>query len=85
MWSAEIFLSLAANLLSANGQINLASAKAAGEVAINPVSGAVDAHSIGTQGRIDINNGATLDASGEGGGQIMIRGGRLVIADQGRP
>jgi filamentous hemagglutinin family protein len=71
------------HLLSANGQINLASAKAAGEVAINPVSGAVDAHSIGTQGRIDINNGATLDASGEGGGQITIRGGRLVIADQG--
>jgi filamentous hemagglutinin family protein len=70
-------------LLSANGQINLASAKAAGEVAIDPLSGAVDAHSIGTQGRIDINSGAMVDASGEGGGQIVIRGGRLVIADQG--
>jgi filamentous hemagglutinin family protein len=71
------------HLLSANGQINLASAKAAGEVAINPVSGAVDAHAIGTKGRIDINSGAMVDASGEGGGQIVIRGGRLVIADQG--
>lgn len=71
------------HLVSANGQINLASAKAAGEVAIDPGSGAVDAHSISSQGRIDINAGATLDASGEGGGQIMIRGGRLVIADQG--
>jgi filamentous hemagglutinin family protein len=70
-------------LLSANGQINLVSAKAAGEVAIDPVTGAVDAHSIGTQGRIDINTGAMVDASGEGGGQVIIRGGRLVIADQG--
>jgi filamentous hemagglutinin family protein len=70
-------------LLSANGQINLVSAKAAGDVAIDPVTGAVDAHSIGTQGRIDINSGAMVDASGEGGGQVMIRGGRLVIVDQG--
>jgi filamentous hemagglutinin family protein len=70
-------------LLSANGQINVVSAKAAGEVAIDPVTGSVDAHSIGTQGRIDINSGAMVDASGEGGGQVIIRGGRLVIADQG--
>ena len=70
-------------LLSGNGQINLVSAKAAGEVALDPVTGAVDAHSITTQGRIDINSGAMVDASGEGGGQIMIRGGRLVITDQG--
>lgn len=71
------------HLFSANGQINLASAKTAGEVAIDPVSATINADSIGTQGRIDINNGATLDASGEGGGQIIIRGGRLVIADSG--
>jgi filamentous hemagglutinin family protein len=70
-------------LLSANGQINLVSAKAAGDVAIDPVTGAVDAHLIPTQGRIDINSGAMVDASGEGGGQIVIRGGQLVIADQG--
>jgi filamentous hemagglutinin family protein len=70
-------------LLSPNGQINLASAKSAGEVAIDPVTGAVDAHTISTQGRIDINSGAMVDASGEGGGQIVIRGGKLVIADQG--
>jgi filamentous hemagglutinin family protein len=70
-------------LISANGQINLASAKAAGEVALDPVTGAIDAHSVPTQGRIDINSGAMVDASGEGGGQIVIRGGKLVIADQG--
>jgi filamentous hemagglutinin family protein len=72
-----------AKLLSANGQINLASAKAAGEVALDPISGTIDAHAIPTRGRIDINSGAMVDASGEGGGQIMIRGGQLVIADQG--
>jgi filamentous hemagglutinin family protein len=71
------------HITSANGQINLVSAKSAGEVAIDPVSGAVDAHSIGTQGRIDINGGAMVDASGDGGGQIVIRGGQLVIAGQG--
>jgi filamentous hemagglutinin family protein len=70
-------------LLSPNGQINLASAKAAGEVTIDPVTGGVDVHTITTQGRIDINTGAMVDASGEGGGQIVIRGGQLVIADQG--
>jgi filamentous hemagglutinin family protein len=70
-------------LLSANGQINLASAKAAGEVTIDPVTGGVDAHTIGNQGRIDINTSAMVDASGGGGGQIVIRGGQLVIADQG--
>jgi filamentous hemagglutinin family protein len=70
-------------LLAANGQINLVSAKAAGDVAIDPVTAAIDARSISTQGRIDINSGAMVDASGEGGGQVMICGGRLVIADQG--
>jgi large exoprotein involved in heme utilization and adhesion len=70
-------------LLSANGQINLVSAKAAGEVAMDPVTGTLDAHSIPTQGRIDINSGAMVDASGEGGGQIVIRGGQLVVADTG--
>jgi filamentous hemagglutinin family protein len=67
------------HLVSPNGQINLVSAKSAGEAAIDPV----DAQPVATQGRIDISNGATLDASGEGGGQIVIRGGRLVVADEG--
>jgi len=70
-------------LLSANGQVNLVSARAAGEVAIDSATGAVDASSIGTQGRIEINNGAVLDVSGEGGGQVVIRGGRLVVEGEG--
>src|SRR5439155_22488648 len=41
-------------LLAANGQVNLVSAKAAGEVAIDPVTANVDAGSIGVQGRIEV-------------------------------
>src|SRR6266576_2479115 len=70
-------------LLAANGQVNLVSAKAAGEVAIDPITSHVDAGSIGVQGRIELNNTATVDASGEGGGQVVIRGGRLVVEGQG--
>ena len=43
-------------LLAANGQVNLVSAKAAGEVAIDPVTANVDARSIGVQGLIELNS-----------------------------
>ncbi len=70
-------------LLSANGQVNLVSTKAAGEVAFDPVTAKVDASAIGVQGRIELNNAAMVDASGEGGGQVVIRGGRLVVEGAG--
>ncbi len=67
------------HLVAANGLVNLVSAKTAGEVAIDPVTAAVNASSIGVQGRIEMNNAALVDVSGEGGGQIVIRGGQLVV------
>ena len=70
-------------LLTANGQVNLVSAKAAGEVAMDPVTSVLDTDSIGGQGRIELNNAATVDVSGEGGGLVVIRGGRLVVEGEG--
>ncbi len=67
------------HLVAPNGLVNLVSAKAAGEVAIDPVTAAVNASSIGVQGRIEVNNAALVDVSGEGGGQVVIRGGQLVV------
>jgi len=56
---------------------------AAGEVAIDPVTANVDASSIGVQGHIEVNNSAMVDASGEGGGRVVILGGRLVVEGEG--
>ena len=63
------------------GQINLASVKSAGEVPVGlpaPSRAAFKA-AFPQQGRITMQNGAQLDASGEGGGRIVIRGGRLLV------
>src|SRR5207249_2624666 len=66
-------------LLAPDGLINVVSAKAAGEVALDPVTWKVDASAIPMQGQISVRNAASLDASGDGGGRIVIRGGRLVV------
>ena len=71
------------HLVARNSLVNLVSAKAKGEVAIDPVTSAVDAGSIGVQGRIEMHNAASVDVSGEGGGQVVIRGGRLVVEEDG--
>src|SRR5947207_4936310 len=71
------------HLVAPNGLVNLVSAKAKGEVAIDPVTAALGASSIGVQGRIEMNNAALVDVSGEGGGQVVIRSGRLVVEGLG--
>lgn len=70
-------------LLVPGGGVNLVSAKAAGEVTIDPVTSRVDAQAIAVQGGITINNAAVVDVSGEGGGRVVIRGGRLVVEGEG--
>lgn len=63
------------------GQINLVSVRSAGEVPVDP--SALSLPDFNTafpqQGQITIQNGAQIDASGEGGGRIVIRGGRLLL------
>jgi len=63
------------------GRINIVSARSAGEVPVDP--GALNAAQFSTafpqQGQITLQNQAQLDASGDGGGRIVIRGGQLTV------
>lgn len=63
------------------GRINVASVQSAGEVPVDPASltAAQFNAAFPQQGQIDLLNQARFDASGEGGGRIVIRGGRLTV------
>lgn len=63
------------------GQINLVSVKSIGEVPVDPATPSLPQFKAAfpQQGRITMENGAQLEASGEGGGRIVIRGGRLLV------
>jgi filamentous hemagglutinin family protein len=63
------------------GQINLASVQSPGEVPVNPAAPSVAEFKAAfpQQGQITLQNSAQLDASGDGGGRIVIRGGRLLV------
>jgi filamentous hemagglutinin family protein len=63
------------------GQINLASVQSPGEVPVDPATPSVTEFTatFPQQGQITLQNSAQLDASGEGGGRIVIRGGRLLV------
>jgi filamentous hemagglutinin family protein len=63
------------------GQINLASVQSLGEVPVDPAAPSVAEFKTAfpQQGQITMQNGAQLNASGEGGGRIVIRGGRLLV------
>jgi filamentous hemagglutinin family protein len=63
------------------GQINVASVQSAGEVPVDPgsLNAAQFSSAFPKQGQISLQNMAQLDASGEGGGRIVIRGGRLTV------
>ena len=63
------------------GQINVASVQSAGEVPADPTTLSIAAFNAAfpRQGQINLQNGAQLDASGDGGGRIIIRGGALTV------
>ena len=65
-----------ATLQAPGGRINLVSVKSPGEV---PVTVGDLSASFPSQGAIELQNSAVVDASGDGGGQIVIRGGTLMI------
>jgi filamentous hemagglutinin family protein len=56
-----------------SGRIQIASVASAGQVTLDPD---LNAGSFTRLGRIDMPNGARLDVSGNGGGTVLIRGGR---------
>jgi len=63
------------------GRINVASVQSAGEIPVDPgtLNAAQFSAAFPKQGQISLQNMAQLDASGEGGGRIIIRGGRLTV------
>jgi filamentous hemagglutinin family protein len=69
------------NLAAPGGRINLASVASSGHVAFDaasPLSGLdVGSSDQVKLGQMDIVAGARIDVSGEGGGAVVIRGGRL--------
>jgi filamentous hemagglutinin family protein len=71
----------AGKIQSPAGQANVVSVQSAGEVPVDPATLSVAEFNAAfpQQGQINLQNGAQLDASGDGGGRIVIRGGRLMV------
>ncbi len=65
------------------GQINFASAASPGEFLAGTLEPApnINSQSFGALGEIQVSQKSLLDVSGDGGGSVMIRGGRLVVDD----
>lgn len=70
-----------ASVVAPAGEITVASVQSAGEVPVSPgTASRIDfLGAFPRQGTIEMRDGANLDASGRGGGRIVIRGGRLVM------
>ena len=68
-------------LRAPSGRIQLASVAAAGEVlpVLSESAPDLQVDSVARLGRIDLSQRARLDASGNGGGAVLIRGGRLLV------
>jgi filamentous hemagglutinin family protein len=67
----------AGKVQSPAGQINVVSVQSAGEVPVDPA--ALNLTTFSQLGQINLQNGAQLDTSGDGGGRIVIRGGALMV------
>jgi filamentous hemagglutinin family protein len=63
------------------GRINVVSVQSVGEVPVDPAGLTVAEFNAAfpQQGQITLQNGSQLDASGDGGGRIVIRGGALAV------
>jgi filamentous hemagglutinin family protein len=63
------------------GQINAVSVRSVGEVPVDPATMSVAQFNTAfpQQGQIQIQNLAQVDASGDGGGRIVIRGGQITV------
>lgn len=68
-------------LSAPSGQINLISVASPGEILIPTMEAApnINGESFTARGSIQLSAGATVDASGDPGGTVLIRGGQLVL------
>ena len=65
----------AATLQAPGGRVQIAAAAATGELPI----GNIGAGTVGSFGPVSVSGGSFVDATGDPGGTVMIRGGRIVI------
>jgi filamentous hemagglutinin family protein len=75
-------VSMAGTKLSVqNGQMNIASLASPGEIKAGTLAYAPngDGQSFGLLGTVNVSEHSIIDVSGQGGGSILIRGGRLVV------
>ena len=70
-------------LVAPRGRIQLASAASPGEVQFSPLDLApeLQVDSLTRLGRLELTQGAILSVSGNGGGTVILRGGRLQVDD----
>jgi filamentous hemagglutinin family protein len=72
------------NLTAAGGRIELGSVAGVGQVSLSQSGNGfvLGYDSINNFGKISLSNGAFVDASGPGGGDVQIRGGRLEMTQR---
>ena len=72
-----------AQLTAPGGRIHLASVASPGEILTGTLEQAsnINGQSFGALGTIQISEKSIIDASGDGGGTVLIRGGRFVLDD----
>lgn len=72
-----------AKLLSSRGQVRLASVASPGEILAETLDQApnMNGQTFGALGTIQVSQKSVIDASGDGGGTVVIRGGRFVLDD----
>src|SRR5262249_10163070 len=71
----------AAKLSAPGGQVQLASIASPGEVVAGTLAYApnVNGQSFGAMGSINLSQQSVIDASGNGGGTVLIRGGQFLL------
>ena len=70
-------------LLATSGQVNIASVASPGEILAGTLdqTANINGQTFEMLGTVQVSQQSSIDTSGEGGGTIIIRGGRLVVDD----
>ena len=76
-------ITIGSRLNAPGGQIHLASVASPGEILADTLDQApnVNGQTFGALGTVQVSQKSVIDASGDGGGTVRIRGGRFVLDD----